>query len=218
MLCNLRGENFENDYKPFFGDWLNYWAKNGFYKEQILEMIEVGKSLSKYGSTKLAIGDLISKWEKNNKEVSNIKFSDFVSMFKKIAKERFEILDRACLEYTGFNFIAGPEAKKLYDAVIRQIDDIELEKQAIRNNKEFSVSQMFVDLRKRNEINEEAQKIINEHILKFALMVKEKLHGEFSEEKIIKMKKKKETVRVYNTLGFALWLTRYIHELEKGVK
>lgn len=59
----LRGENIE-DY--IFELWIEYFQEQRYSKEIILEIIDCGKRMTKYGNNKLAIGDLLTEWEKSS--------------------------------------------------------------------------------------------------------------------------------------------------------
>lgn len=71
-LVFLRGEEF-TDYN--FEVWIDYW--NGkFTITEIQEMIEIGKALPKFGTTKLAIGNLISKFYEEHPKYTSISLED----------------------------------------------------------------------------------------------------------------------------------------------
>lgn len=56
----LRGEEID-EYN--FELWIEYFTEQGYSKLDILDIIECGKRMKKFGTNKLAIGDLISEWE-----------------------------------------------------------------------------------------------------------------------------------------------------------
>lgn len=61
-MVMLRGEEV-GDYN--FELWVEYFIEQGYPFVNILEMIEYGKRMKKFGTNRLAIGDLISEWENN---------------------------------------------------------------------------------------------------------------------------------------------------------
>lgn len=64
-MAMLRGERV-GDYA--FELWVERFAESGYSHREIIEIIELGKDLKKYGAQLLAYGDLISEYEKQRKE------------------------------------------------------------------------------------------------------------------------------------------------------
>jgi len=80
-MALLRGEKID-DYN--FELWFEYFTEQGYSYEAIIEMINIGKTVKRYGSNKLAIGDLIELYNEKHEgeENKNINWTEFFRVLK----------------------------------------------------------------------------------------------------------------------------------------
>lgn len=166
VLCFLRGEEID-DYD--FEVWLDYWATNGYTKTQVLEMIELGKRLPKYGTVKLAIGDLITNWEKNFDKQNNISWQVFLDCLNIFLKKDKDLLNKLSLELLGVEFIKNEDRNKAYNYMLWIISQIQSEVSAVEHENSLIAKQatinVFEKIKQDTRLDEKAYYFIKTEII-----------------------------------------------------
>jgi len=78
-LAMLRGEKV-GDYA--FELWVEKFGESGYSPQEIIEIIELGKNMKKYGGQLLAYGDLISEYVKLRKEEKEDEYKMSIDWFQ----------------------------------------------------------------------------------------------------------------------------------------
>jgi len=217
-LCFLRGEEL-TDYD--FEVWMDYWAEMGYNVTQVKEMIELAKKLPKYGSTKLAIGDLISVWEKNHENEKGISYKAFLQCLNRYMETDLDLLNKLSNEFYGLDWLKMDNKQTAYGYIIWQIEEIKKEKDSVRyaNDKlqAEGVINIFEKIKQDRILFDKAYKYISSEKIKTLKEVKDYYEKDCAEIINIPVKDKEpEKLKMYNHLKFILWLSREIFNMEKN--
>lgn len=92
-MALLRGESI-SDYN--FELWIEYFTEQGYEYSQIIEIINLGKSLKKFGGNILSIGDLISLYQEKQEEPENLNWKQFFKMLKIYEEKALNDIQTLC--------------------------------------------------------------------------------------------------------------------------
>lgn len=193
-------------------------------------MIEVAKKLPKYGTIKLAIGDLIAAWEKQQETINNISWNAFLECLDKYLKKDIEMLNMLSNELLGINWIDAKDRNKAYSFMFWQIDQIKKEKDSVEQAKRIetnkAVINVFEQIKQDVKLDEKAHKYIKSEIRKYLYDLVEYFDKEcttFETVMIMDNKGKKKPAKdsngndtkeaKYNVSKFYLKLTSEIRKL-----
>lgn len=224
-LCFLRAEEVD-DYD--FEIWLNYWQENGYSRVQVLEMIELAKKLPKYGTVKLAIGDLITNWEKKQEEIHNISWAAFEKCLESLLQKNLALLDRLSNELLGIGWVSVSDRNKMYNFMLWQIEQIKKEKDIVEHenlkiNSEAAIN-VFEKIKQETRLFNKAQKYINGEVKKALEKELEYFANECTKMEVVKINGKpcKDYTGgdmkqpVYNITKFISHLRLLVYNLERN--
>lgn len=207
--------------------WLDYWKSEGYNFTQIIEMLEVGKGMPKYGGNVLGMGDLITAWKKTKEELYNVSFRAFMRMFQDMAKRNFKLLNDIAIELTGTDYVKNPDAKKFREFLDKQIQAIEDERLAVEYENAKKRNAGIAGIMDRIKVDKELQDKANKYILECELKELEELADFLNRECKLKKilipadpekGKKEESITIFDDLKFSLRLSMKIYEKKERLK